>query len=227
MSRCPADPSLAAIIVCGGRSVRMGTDKASLMFGDETLLQRVCRLTRPAVQSVVVVAAQDQSLPPLSPEIRIIRDQVAGAGPLGGLLTALEELQQRHRDPDLKRMAVWLGCCDSPFVNAAVIRELHQRLRRLPSMEAVVVQHQGRLHPLNAVYDIRMLPTLRTLFSDGERRMMSLLDQLPVSIVPGSELTAFDPQLRFLENVNSPADLDDAWRKWTAEERSSGQRRVH
>ena len=71
-----------AIILCGGRSSRMGLPKLSLPFGPELMLPRVVRLVRAglglAATPIVVVAAPDQELPPLPVDVRVVRDRREG-----------------------------------------------------------------------------------------------------------------------------------------------------
>jgi len=72
-----------AIIVCGGKSSRMGAAKALLPFGPETVLQRIARIVREAIAGpIVVVAARDQVLPPLFSRMLIAYDENEGPGPL-------------------------------------------------------------------------------------------------------------------------------------------------
>ena len=67
--------NLSAIVLCGGRSSRMGRSKALLPFGPETMLQRTVRIVRAAVAGpIVVVAAADQSLPPLPADVAVVVD---------------------------------------------------------------------------------------------------------------------------------------------------------
>src|SRR5829696_6313049 len=70
------------IVLCGGKSTRMGTSKALLPFGPETMLQRVVRILAGLVSPIVAVAAADQELPPLPTEVLISRDEREGRGPL-------------------------------------------------------------------------------------------------------------------------------------------------
>ena len=72
----------AGIVLCGGRSSRMGRAKALLPFGDEVLLQRVVRILREVVDPVVVVAAPGQELPVLPPTVRVVHDDRALSGPV-------------------------------------------------------------------------------------------------------------------------------------------------
>jgi molybdopterin-guanine dinucleotide biosynthesis protein A len=77
MSPDEAAMRIGGIILCGGRSSRMGQPKAWLPFGDEVMLQRIVRIVRAVVDPVVVVAAPGQDVPEL-PDVQVIRDQ----GPL-------------------------------------------------------------------------------------------------------------------------------------------------
>lgn len=86
-------------MLCGGRSTRMGRDKATLPFGDECMLQRVVRLLTEVVDPghMVVVAASRQTLPSLPQGICITRDEHEARGPLEGLAAGLRVL---HPDVD-------------------------------------------------------------------------------------------------------------------------------
>src|SRR6185295_16745312 len=81
-----------AIVLCGGKSSRMGTSKALLPFGPETMLQRVVRILQDVVSPVVVVSALNQALPNLSAEVIVTRDEHEGHGPLEGLRAGLKAL---------------------------------------------------------------------------------------------------------------------------------------
>src|SRR4051812_49738323 len=86
---------LGGIILCGGRSRRMGRPKAWLPFAGEPMLARVVRLLGEVVHPLVVVAAPGQDLPPLPPDVLAARDPEEGRGPLQGLAAGLEALRGR------------------------------------------------------------------------------------------------------------------------------------
>ena len=77
-----------AVVLCGGRSTRMGRDKATLPFGGETLLQRVVGIVQSIVDDVTVVGRRDQALPELPDAVRVAHDAVEDRGPLGVALGA-------------------------------------------------------------------------------------------------------------------------------------------
>jgi molybdopterin-guanine dinucleotide biosynthesis protein A len=105
---------VAGIVLCGGRSSRMGRPKAWLPFGGEFMLQRVARVLREVVDPIVVVAAPGQDVPELPPEVRIVRDEVEGKGPLGGLAAGLAALEGRAD-------AAYLSSCDVPFLKPGFV----------------------------------------------------------------------------------------------------------
>src|SRR3954447_24085949 len=78
-----------ALILCGGKSSRMGRDKATLPFGPELMLQRVVRLLSDTVdpEHMLVVAAPNQTLPELPKSVKVARDDAEFRGPLQGLAT--------------------------------------------------------------------------------------------------------------------------------------------
>src|SRR4051812_27899101 len=86
-----------AIILCGGKSSRMGRDKATLPFGPELMLQRVVRLLGEAIslEDMVVVAAPNQSLPELPQAVTIAHDDQEFRGPLQGLATGIRAMHDR------------------------------------------------------------------------------------------------------------------------------------
>src|SRR5438477_6955029 len=86
---------VGGIVLCGGQSKRMGQPKAWLPFGPERMLPRVVRLLSEVVAPVVVVAAPDQEVPPLPPDVAVVRDAQPQRGPLQGLCAGLEALQGR------------------------------------------------------------------------------------------------------------------------------------
>src|SRR5579875_1511202 len=90
-----------AVVLCGGESRRMGRPKAWLPFGPERLLQRVVRLVGAVARPIVVVAAPGQDLPDLPAEVGIVRDPVAGRGPLAGLAAGLAAFAGRADSVEL------------------------------------------------------------------------------------------------------------------------------
>jgi molybdopterin-guanine dinucleotide biosynthesis protein A len=109
-----------AIILCGGKSSRMGRDKATLPSGpDEVMLQRVVRIVSEVIDPsrIIAVAAEGQPLPPLPPEVTIARDRRPERGPLEGLAMGLVAIADRAD-------VVYATSCDVPLLVPAFVDRL-------------------------------------------------------------------------------------------------------
>ena len=111
----------AGIILCGGRSSRMGTAKWALEFGGETMLTRTLRLLGQVCSPLVVVAAADQELTGLGDDIIVARDRRQDQGPLEGLLAGLGALPRSVE-------AAYVTSCDVPFLAPGFVRRLFELL---------------------------------------------------------------------------------------------------
>ena len=109
------------IVLCGGRSTRMGVPKATLPFGSETMLQRVVRLLASVVSPIIVVAARDQQLPELPDHVVVTRDEREQQGPLEGLRAGLSAL------PDSVGIA-YVTSCDVPLLEPRFVERMVELL---------------------------------------------------------------------------------------------------
>ena len=184
------------IVLCGGQSSRMGLPKATLPFGSEVMLARVVRLLGEVVEPIVVVAADDQSLPVLPERVTIARDRRPARGPLGGLAAGRGS---RGSQTD----AVFVTSCDVPLLAPAFVR----RMIELLGAHQIAVPSEGRFHhPLAAVYRTGVLPVVEELLADDALRPAFLFERVDTRLVPVSELRDVDPDLRTLANLNQPQD---------------------
>lgn len=189
----------SAIVLCGGRSTRMGRDKASLPFGGETLLSRVVRLVREAVDDVVVVAREGQRLPD-GFDRQAVRDPAEGFGPLAGMAAGL-----RHTAAD----RAFVVACDTPFLRSAMIGRL---LDLSQGYDAAVPLVGGHAMTLAAVYDVSVAPIAEQLIAARDLRVRGLLDRIRVRIVQAHELRDVDPALESFRTCHTPEEYAAALR---------------
>jgi molybdopterin-guanine dinucleotide biosynthesis protein A len=191
---------VAGIVLCGGRSSRMGRPKAWLPFGDEFMLPRVVRLLGEVVAPVVVVAAPGQDVPPLPPDVEIVRDEREGRGPLEGLLAGLTALAGRAD-------AAYLSSCDVPFLRPAFVRRL---VELLGDADVCVPRVGEYYHPLAAVFRVSVRATVERLLAEDRLRPVFLFESVPTRVVTADELRDADPTCETLRNLNTPADYEAA-----------------
>src|SRR3984885_5331971 len=182
------------IVLCGGKSTRMGVPKATLPFGPETMLQRVVRLLGSVVCPIVAVAARKQGLPELPPDVIITRDEREQRGPLEGLRAGLRAL------PDSVDVA-YVTSCDVPLLVPGFVTRM---IELLGDPDIAVMEVDGFPHPLSAVYRRDTLPQVESLLAQDKLRPVFLFDAVRTRRVQPAEMISVDPELRTLRNLNTP-----------------------
>ena len=181
-----------AIIMAGGDSQRMGSDKASLLLGEQTLLQRVIATMQKIFPQVIISVRQHR------PEIylpQVCDEQFAG-GPLAGLAAGLGHITTPW---------AFVVACDMPFVETAVVELLGQYRGKC---QAVVPVVQGHPQPLAAFYARSGLGAIRAhLAGGGKKSLRAVLDQLQVRYVDEAELLQADPALTSFFDLDTPQDV--------------------
>lgn len=191
---------LGGVVLCGGRSSRMGASKAMLPFGPERMLARIVRLLSAEASPIVVVAAADQELPPLSSEVLVVRDERRYQGPLEGLRLGLETLEGRCD-------AAYATGCDVPFLAGRFVRRMAELLGDFQIAMPFVA---GFHHPLAAVYRLSVRRAIEALIAAERWRPVFLIEAVPTRIVEAGELFDIDPSLDTLKNLNQPDDYLNA-----------------
>ena len=176
----------AGFVLTGGRSSRMGRDKALLPIEGSVLVERTAERVRAAAGSVILIGAPERyshlGLP-------VAADLVEDAGPIGGLYTALK----------IDR-AEWnlLVACDMPSLTAKFLRELLDAARQCGSA-CLVPQTESGLHPLCAVYHRCAEGAVESAIEHKRFKMHDLLKVLKAVSFPVADAS-------MLENVNTPVE---------------------
>lgn len=186
----------SAIILAGGKSSRMGRDKALIEIFGEPLVARVARVISPLFESLIVVANGD--LEAVLPDAAIVKDIFPEKGPLGGIHAGLTASRSEEN---------FVVACDMPFVSPAVI----QTIRTLRgSSDVCLPETEKGLEPLCAVYSKSCLPQIERALRSNRRRVTAFFSEVDVRIVKREELEGLDGvDLAFL-NVNTREDLEAA-----------------
>lgn len=173
-------------MLVGGRSSRMGRDKALLPYRGDRLACAVAREVARAAGAVTLVG-DPRRYGDLG--YSVIPDAFPGEGPLGGILTAL-----RHCTADLCLVVA----CDMPELTAPFLSDLLAAAEENPGV-TLPQGPSGRLEPLCAVWRPGVLPGVEIAFASGIRKVTAALDGLPAAFYPVAEVAPF-------QNVNTPED---------------------
>jgi molybdenum cofactor guanylyltransferase len=188
---------IAAFILAGGESSRMGRDKALLELGGMPLILRTARLVEAAAGPPAVIG-NPEAYEPLG--LRLIADDWPGAGPLGGIATAL-----RASD------APWslVVACDLPYLTRDWLEYLIARALA-SQMDAVVPMNALGAEPLCAIYHKRAEPAISSALERGTRKVTDGLKDVRIEAIAPTEWKAFDSEGLLFKNMNSPEDYEEA-----------------
>ena len=184
--------STAAIIAGGGAQRLGGLDKWTLAVGGRRILDRQFAVLGQVAEHVLIVTNDPHRFQ--SAGVRVCADLVPGAGPLGGLYTALVRSPTEH---------TIVVACDLPFLTAPFLRYLTSRVG---AADAAVPYGADGVQPLCAVYRRACAAVIRARLERGEHRVAALTEALRIAHVDPAEIAPFDPDDTLFLNVNTPAD---------------------
>ena len=190
-------PDCGGFILAGGRSSRMGREKAFLEICGEPLVVRAARLAG-AVCAFVTIVGPPENLAPLG--LPAIADEQPHLGPLGGILTALA-----HAGTDWNLILA----CDLPFLTAGWLRYLVSRARASRSRVVLPVSAAGP-EPLCAVYHRDALGEIRAQVARGVLKVTQALEGIAIERISPEEIVPFDPRGVLFQNLNTLEDYERA-----------------
>ena len=195
---------ITGIILAGGRSSRMGKNKALLPLpGNQTVtfVEHLASLLAPCCADVLVVAHdQAHAAGYMLPGMRIVYDKMPGYGPLIGLHSGLGEIHTQH---------ALVVAVDMPFVQPPLLSFLISQAQALPPDALLVPLVNNIPQVLLAVYPRSVLPVIEDRIKQGRRDPRGLLESAPVHYIEEAQLRLVDPQLRSFINVNTPGELQE------------------
>jgi molybdopterin-guanine dinucleotide biosynthesis protein A len=188
-----AKKAITGMILAGGKSLRMGQDKAFIEVHGIPIILRVIAVLDPLFRETIVVANEKEPYAELN--IPVYTDLVPGQGALGGLYTGLMQSAFPYS---------FCVACDMPFLNRALIEYL---LTRIEQNDAVVPRTSDGLQPLHAIYSKKCLEPIRHLLDLKKTKIMDFYPRIRLGIVSEKEFLPLDPEKRSFTNVNTPEEL--------------------
>lgn len=189
---------ISAAVLAGGRSLRMGRDKALLTLepGGPTFLQRTLDTVRAVADDVMVIANDRPEYAKFG--ARLVPDHYPGGAALGAIATALEAA----RSPRCLVVP-----CDLPLLNAGLLTWLAEFD---DEADVVVPIVNGFVQPLHAIYRDTCLEPIRLRLRLEQRQVVGFFPRVRVREVPETAIRAVDPDLLAFFNANTPEALDQA-----------------
>jgi molybdopterin-guanine dinucleotide biosynthesis protein A len=191
----------AAIILSGGKSSRMGTNKALLKINEKTNIERISDRLKPLFDDIILVTNDLEQYEFLG--LKIVSDQFPGMGPLAGVHAGLKASEYETN---------FIVACDMPFVSGELAQAL---VDKSSDYDAVIPVINGKQQPLFAVFQKRAAIEVEQCIKQERLRMKHLLDRLNVLYVTEKDLeinSSLDLERVFF-NMNHPNEYEEAL-KW-------------
>ncbi|AHF06373.1 Molybdopterin-guanine dinucleotide biosynthesis protein A [Desulfitobacterium metallireducens DSM 15288] len=183
---------MTGIVLAGGKSSRMGKNKAFLEFDGKPLIEKNLAILETLFSEVLI----SSNTPELykSYQEKVVQDRYSGSGPFGGLHACLEESRTEY---------AFFVACDIPILDPALIQYMASLTE---GYECVVPRTEDGMHPLFSFYNKSCLPKIEDFLKVGHFKVIDLFPFLSVRYVEEKELARFgDPRL-LMCNVNTPEE---------------------
>ncbi len=190
----PLRKDITGIILAGGKSSRMGSDKALMQFQGERLIERTMRTFRSVFPKIMIIT--NTPLDYLDQDAGIATDIYPGKGPLGGIYTGLFFSPTEH---------AFVAACDQPFFNPDFISSM---IDRIGSYDIVVPQTERGPEPLHAIYSRKCVGRIHALLGENRLKIAGFYKSFRTLYIPSSEYGKFEPGEKMFYNMNTLSDLE-------------------
>ncbi len=186
----------SAVILAGGKSSRMGRNKALLDFGGETLIGRLYRILTEAFDEVFISANDPKAYRFLGAPI--VRDVFADGSSLAGIHAGLLRSRAEH---------CFFAACDMPFLNIELVRYLG---RVTDDYDVVIPESESGLEPLHAFYSRRCVPYIEDQLQRRNLKVIDFFERVKVRKVTRGEVREYDPEELSYFNINTSEKYESA-----------------
>lgn len=183
---------VTCLILCGGRSKRMGRPKAFLPFGGTTMVEHLLATTRDIFNEVYLVTNDPDSFEHITDDI--VKDILPYRGPLGGILSGLLVSSNPYS---------FVIACDMPLVNLKLIRQMAAQRH---DTDVLVLSHKEGIEPLLGIYSKNCIKPLEESLFAGQLKVHDFLSGLKAKIFEYKDDFGSGAELPPFFNINTPQD---------------------
>ncbi len=185
--------SITGIILSGGKSTRMKTDKAFLKLGSSTMIEELIARLEKKFSKLMVIANDKKRYVDIG--IEVIKDIIPDKGPLGGIYTGLVKSDSVYN---------FIFSCDAPFVNPDLIDHM---ISKIKDSDVIVPKWQDRFEPLHAIYSKNCIEVIERQLGKNELKVTNFFQYVKVRVINEKEISRFISSQPFFANINTPQDF--------------------
>ena len=185
---------VTGVILAGGKSTRYGSNKAFAEVHGVRLIERTIRVMGQVFPRLLLVTNTPAEYAYL--QLPMVEDLIKGLGPLGGIYTGLEVMEDENG---------LFVACDMPFLKEDLLRYM---VTLRDDYDAVVPRVKWMVEPLHALYTKNCLPSIREFIRSHEHQIFKFFQKINVRYVEEEEIRRIDPDFKSFLNINKPEDIE-------------------
>jgi molybdopterin-guanine dinucleotide biosynthesis protein A len=184
---------MTGIILSGGKSTRMGENKAFIEIEGVPIIRRIYTLFKELFQEVVIVTNQQELFKNF--DSKIYSDLLPNKGALGGLYTGLFFSTFPYS---------FCVACDMPFIKKPLVQYI---INNIVGEDVIVPRTKDGLQPLHAVYSKNCIDPIKKIMEQGKYKIIDFYNLVNVKIIDEKDFTLFNSFRESFINVNTPQEL--------------------
>jgi len=185
-----------AAILCGGKSTRMGFDKAMIKVGDKFLIDIIAEQLEPVFERIILISNDSEKLKSI--KYSCVTDIIPDLGPIGAIYTALRNSDSRY---------LFVTACDMPVINLDFIKHMMDMLAQ-EGGDGVISRNGSFLEPLYAFYSVDMTSIFEEVIEEGKLRLFDVISRSNIHYVEDEKVREYSKNMDVFTNINYQNDLD-------------------
>ena len=184
---------ITGVILSGGKSLRMGEDKAFIEIEGTPIIERILLLFQGLFEEVIIITNQKNQYQYLG--VKVYEDLIPNLGALGGLYTGIARSSFPYS---------FVIACDMPYLNRAIIEHLAEKTE---GYDVIIPKTEDGLQPLHALYSKQCLGAINEILKENKKRIIDFFPLVRVKIVDEKGFHSLDPHRESFINLNTPEDV--------------------
>lgn len=185
----------SAVILCGGKSSRMGFDKCTIKVRNKFLIEIIGEQLEQVFENIVLLSNDKERL--WNTKYMVVEDIIANSGPVGAIYTALKQASSKY---------VFITACDMPIINVDYIKYMMELIKS-ENVEGVVSYKSKYIEPLYAFYSIDMISTFEREIKKNNFRLLDIIKSSNMHYIEEKKWREHCNNVDIFTNLNYESDL--------------------
>lgn len=197
------EKNISAVVLAGGRSSRMGQNKALLKLGEKNMIERIVDKLRPILEEIILVTDYPEEYPMLK-DVVFVKDEIMSEekNSLVGIYSGLLASKNKH---------VFVVPCDMPFLNQELIKYM---INELKEEDLLIPYIKGYYQPLHAIYGKKCIKPIRGLLEKKQYKIINFFQDVNIKTVDEKVIMRFSRDMRCFLNINTYDTYSSIQENW-------------